>query len=174
MDQIGTLILNHNLKTKTPFGDVNSVARARTLAVMRNLNSESKGVAVQFLRDSKLIERGEVGVVLSRVDLSGTRLPADAELGGADFYEVDFSNAQLSGAGLQITDLRNADLTGADLSYSDLTDADLQGAKLHGANLTGAIVSKKQLATAVTSSATIMPSDFRDAVAPDESLTMMR
>ena len=166
-------MLDHKLKESTSFGDVNSVAKARTLSLLRDLDGERKGVVVQFLRDSGLIGRGYVGVVLREADLSDAQL-SDAELGGAVFYEVDFSNADMSDAGLETVDFRVANLTGADLSGADLTDADMRGATLRNADLTGAVVTDQQLASCASLERAILPSDPRGGIAPRESLTMMR
>ena len=91
-------------------------------------------------------------------DFSGKALNATnlskASLAGADLSGANLAGANLSSACLSGTNLRGASLRGTNLSGADLTGADLRGADLRGSN-----VKPAQLADAVVSCSTILPSN---------------
>lgn len=139
-DRIGVLMIEHNLDDSKNFVDANSVARARTLTLLRSLNGEHKGAVLQFLRDAGLVRRAvEPGVVLRGADFSNTKL-VGASLSGAKLYEVDLSNSDLSNSDLADVDLKKANLRNADLSQANLSGASLDNANLAGAKFRGAIL----------------------------------
>jgi uncharacterized protein YjbI with pentapeptide repeats len=135
LGQMSNLLLVDNLGKSKQGDEVRQVARARTLAVLRSLDSARKGYLLQFLYEANLINKNDMIVDLSLADLSD-----------ADLRFTTLSNADLTGA----------DLTGADLTGADLTGADLTGADLFGADLTGAILSKANLILANLSKANLM------------------
>jgi uncharacterized protein YjbI with pentapeptide repeats len=113
-----------------------SIAQARTLTVLRQMDGERKGLLARFLHDSRLIT---MDVKLEGVDdlwctLSSVPVPT-VSLQGANFR-----GAILSGANLTKASLADADLSGADLRGADLTGADLSRANLKGAKLTKAVL----------------------------------
>jgi uncharacterized protein YjbI with pentapeptide repeats len=143
------------------------VARVRTHAVLRELDSLRKGRVVRFLYESKLLGEGEnytpeavillrgadlEGASLGQVKLVGIHLRganlrlanlSEADLGRAmlddtELAEADLSAADLSGANLRGANLKGADLSRANLANADLGYADLSGVKLSGADMTGA------------------------------------
>lgn len=130
LDRMTDLMLGEEgLKQSKEAAEQRTIARARTLTALRQLDGERKGALLQFLYESGLIgqplayEGQPEGLVdLRSADLSG------ANLEGAD----------LEGANLGAVDLRGANLTEVDLRRADLQGADLRGAYLHGANLVGA------------------------------------
>jgi len=131
LDQIARLMLENALSS-TPTPEAKDVARVWTLTVVRRIDAERKGIVLQFLHESKLLQRGSPIVNLTYADFSRADLEW-AELGGADLSwtnlaGADLSRANLHGADLRGTDLRRANLAGADLGEADLTEADLGGA----------------------------------------------
>ncbi len=176
LDQMGILMLEHDLGDKQEFGDVHSVARARTLTSLQELDGDRKASVLQFSRDSGLLRPKVVGVVLRDADFSDAQL-LGSELSGADFYETDFSRANLSYANLEETRLERANLAGAqlfstklkganltdsvlfkaNLSNADLRDVNLQDAFLAKANLRGAMVTDEQLSTCGSLEGATMP-----------------
>lgn len=140
-DQIGVLMIQHELDDAETFGDANSVARARTLTLLRSLNGEHKAAVLQFLRDSGLTPKEVPGVVLWGADFSNTQLPgaslSKADLFGVDLRDSDLSDTDLEGVDLRQADLRNANLSRANLSGALLNDANLIGAEFRKANLQG-------------------------------------
>lgn len=162
LDKMTELMLEKDLRSSKKVDGVRYIARARTLTTLHRLDGMRKGVLLQFLCDSGLINKevtdsGEVGeppVYLFEADLRGANLTrarlnganlAFADLRGADLRWADLSKADLTGARLQGADMRRAvlvetDLHEADLSKTDLRrtilrDANLQEALLNGANL---------------------------------------
>ena len=114
-----------------------TIARARTLTLLRALDSDRKGELIEFLNAAQLIKRDQ-----SIIDLSESYL-VSANLGGAVLSEADLSvailiEANLSGAILRRANLSGASLRGASLSGASLRGADLSGAILIEANLRGA------------------------------------
>ncbi|MFN8470123.1 MAG: pentapeptide repeat-containing protein [Caldilineaceae bacterium] len=132
LDQMARLMLENALSS-TPTPEAKDVARVWTLTVVRRVDAERKGIVLQFLHESKLLQRGSPIVNLTYADFSGADL-AWAELSGADLSWInlagaDLSRANLRGANVRGADLRQANLDGADLGEADLTEADLGEAK---------------------------------------------
>ena len=123
-DRMTELLLTHNLRGSTEYPEKRSIARARTIAVIRSLDNERNQQLFSFLKASKLIEPENPVIDLSQADLSR-----------ADLSSVDLSGADLSGATLRQAVLRNANLSGANLSKADLIGANLIGANVIKANL---------------------------------------
>jgi Pentapeptide repeats (8 copies) len=110
LDQMSQLVLEKELFASQEDSRVRTLARARTLTVLRRLDPDRKGLVVQFLYESELIEPSHpVGVPI-------------IALKDADLRDADLSNVYL-----QFVDLRSADLSGA-----DLRDAALPGCQSSG------------------------------------------
>jgi hypothetical protein len=129
--QIGQLLLDKDrpLRQSEEGSAVRTVARARTLAVLRRLDGNRRGTVVQFLYEARLIEKDS-----SVVDLTG------AVLARAILTEANLKGANLRGTHLARTSLREAKLSEADLSDAKLFGADLRRARMDGANLRGAVL----------------------------------
>jgi uncharacterized protein YjbI with pentapeptide repeats len=125
LDQMGSLLLERDLRASEKDSEVRTLARARTLTVLGRLDPSGKTALMQFLVEADLVQR-----VDGRDPIIG--------LSGADLREADLSNANLSGADLIHANLRDADLLGADLSYTYLNGANLLHANLRGADLSNA------------------------------------
>ncbi len=168
LDRMTELLLERNLREARPHSDLQAIAEARTKTTLRRLNPRRKGVLIEFLSATRLIDvkQGESeGLIrLAGVDLSGMELEdgwlLGADLGetmlrrarlgrtvfrGAVLFGADLSGADLSSCNLQLSRLDNAKLVGANLPGAHLQDArlelaDFTGADLSGANLTGAFM----------------------------------
>ena len=153
-DRMTDLLLEKKLRSSEKGDEVRSIARTRTLAVLRSLNAERVGAVFRFIEDAKLkdvisLAEGNLMEVnwsgadlykanLRGADLSGAFL-SGASLIGADLIGAYLIGADLSGAGLYEANLSGASLVGgADLSGAFLNDADLRGAYLNDADLRGA------------------------------------
>jgi uncharacterized protein YjbI with pentapeptide repeats len=161
LDQIGTLLLDNDrpLRQSKEGDEVRTLARARTLTVLRRLDGERKGRVLQFLYESGLISKGRVVVDLKGADLRG------ANLRGADLREADLRKANL----------READLREADLWYSILCESDLREADLGHANLLGADLTRTDLREADlsrTSPENLKAADLRGANLAEADLGM--
>jgi len=144
-DRIADLLLKDKLSKFSP-EEVKTVARSRTLTVLRGLDPKRKGRVLMFLKDSGLIDR-EAVIDLCGADLSGTSAAfailsrvniGEANLSGADLQGASLNKAYLSGANLRGANFAGANLAGADLFEANLSGADLSHARLSGANLNGA------------------------------------
>jgi pentapeptide repeat protein len=124
LDQIGQLLLDKDrpLRQSKEDDEVRTLARTRTLTVLRRLDDERKASVLQFLHESGLIAKKCVVVYLGRADLSRANL----------------IKSNLIGAYLSMSDLIEADLSGADLSDADLSGANMEGTNLFSANLSNA------------------------------------
>lgn len=159
-DRISELLLKEKLSRFSP-DEVRSVARIRTLAVLRGMDARRRGSLLLFLRDSRLVDR-EAVIDLSGAELAGAVLPfanlnrlnlseADlsrAHLGGANLAKSYLSCTNLSGANLNSVNLDGADLFEANLSGADLTHANLSKANLNGADLRGCCLNGADLSEA--------------------------
>jgi len=155
-DCMTDLLLKHNLRD-TNNSEARSIARTRTLVLLRMLDGGRKGQAIQFLYESSLINKNPIvslrgadltnaklsgsilrgaelrGAYLINADLTGAQL-GEADLRGSDFSKADLSNAVLVKANLKQAifkeaKLREADLTDSKIEMIDISDADLTGAK---------------------------------------------
>lgn len=160
LEDMARLLIDEDLLSSAEDAEPRFLARARTLAVLREAGDDQKQVIVSFLAESGLAgsRNGAVPVVsLANTNLAGADLHTVDYMEGADLTEADLSNtwvpqelngailtgAELDGADLPEGILRSAYLSGADLSNAileraDLTDANLTDADLTGADLTGA------------------------------------
>ena len=137
LDNMQDLLIHNNLQ-KSHLGDeVVLLARERTLIALQRLDSQRKGVLVQFLYDSNLIGYSDPFgqnihppiIILFGADLTRANL-TNAHLSGADLFEVNLSSAHLASADLSGAYLEDADLSGTDLSGADLSDAYLRGTNI--------------------------------------------
>jgi hypothetical protein len=138
LDKMTQLLLEKDLRGSEKDSPERTLARARTLTVLRGLDPRRKRSVLDFLYEANLIKPGP------STDSHYTPLPPVIALGSPD---SDNGAADLSGADLRGAVLRNADLgvdewhhygKGANLSGADLSGADLTGANLSNADLTGA------------------------------------
>ncbi|PSB10900.1 hypothetical protein C7B62_07675 [Pleurocapsa sp. CCALA 161] len=125
-----------------------TIAKARTISILRALDSDRKGELIQFLSTAQLIEADNQVVdlfsanltnanlkasILRKADLNGTLL-FRSNLWGANLIEADLSKAILVKA-----DLEDATLEKANLEKTDLEEANLNRTNLNKANFIGAI-----------------------------------
>lgn len=146
-DRMTELLLEHDLRKSAKDSDVRSIARARTVAVLRSLDGDRNRQLLAFLRTSKLLERYQPIIALAGTDLSG-----------ADLRRTDLSNVDLSG-----TNLNGANLSMADLKSADLREARLWKATLHGTNLQEANLREAAPLEAILFEAILSGTDFRRA-----------
>ncbi len=127
-DMTDLLIGNGRLRTSTAGSEERSVARTRTLAVLRGLDGRRKGQLLQFLHESQLI--ASTAPIIS--------------LEGADLEDINLDGANLTNANLAGTYLRDANLNESNLEGANFTGANLEGAYLHKTNLKNAIFTEEQ------------------------------
>jgi uncharacterized protein YjbI with pentapeptide repeats len=145
LDQMGTLMLDRNLRAADENSDVRRLARARTLVVLDALGPTRQERLLRFLKEAELIRAkppDEQPVIpLKYASLENIELPHRILLRGADLQQAD-----LSGANLAHIDLRDAYLAGAHFEGADLEGAFLEGADLSGTFMEGADLSDADLA----------------------------
>lgn len=174
-DKISDLLLDKELSSNPK---IQSIVRARTLAVLPRLNAERKTIVLRFLHDSDLLQyvksvlysRDLSYIDLNRIDLSG------ADLSGADLSRANLSGANLGGADLSGANLHEALLLNTRLRSAKLIDADLSGANLYQANLSGALLldarlSGANLQGASLQGATLFRADLSGASLRDANLS---
>lgn len=157
LDQMRQVSLDKATHEEGESDKVRAWVRARTLAVLKELDAEHNRSVLQFLIDSELLGVSDFreadlegadlrGANLRGVDLSGSNLQAanlshatlrKANLRNADLRNADLNNAYLNDADLRLADLREADLGQAYMQDANLFCADLRGVKLEHANLSG-------------------------------------
>ena len=154
-DRMTDLLLEHGLRVSATDSEVRSIARARTVAVVKALDGERNVQLLSFLRTSELIAKDKPIVNLYRVDFSKADLQgadlSEVNLSGADLSEANLSKAHLSEADLSEAYLSEANLNEANLCRANLSDANLGGATLGGADLCKANLSKADLWMAMLS-----------------------
>ena len=140
LDQMSTLMLEKDLRNSEEDSEVRTLARARTLTVIRRVDTSRKDEIMQFLLEADLVHR--VGGSAPVIELGGADL-GDTNLREADLSGANLSRANLSEANLSLANLRGANLSGADLSRADLNNAqgitneelEQQAASLEGATM---------------------------------------
>ena len=143
-----TELIEKGLVESEPDDPKRSIARSRTLTVLRQLDGERKGLLLRFLHESELI--GEW-----RAPAAEPKNPI------IDLRKADLSKANLFGA----------DLSGADLNWADLSGADLRGANLSGVNLGCANLNRAYLNPAYLGGAYLTEADLTDADLTDAAIT---
>jgi uncharacterized protein YjbI with pentapeptide repeats len=152
LDQMGTLLLDRNLRTPDENSDVRRLARARTVVVLDALGPERQERVLRFLSEAELIQPTPADkqpvIALKYVNLENIELPhrillrsvnlQQADLSGANLAHIDLRGTYLAGAHLEDANLEGAFLEGADLSGAFLEGADLSGAKLANVDLSNA------------------------------------
>jgi uncharacterized protein YjbI with pentapeptide repeats len=152
LDKMSELLIDEQLRSEDDrYADKRITARARTLAVLRQLDDgERKRTILLFLREARLINRKEHPRDGRKINPPIVGLE-DADLRNANLRRAKLINTDrnepisLGGANLEGADLQGADLEGADLGKTNLNKANLSGANLSGANLSGANLSGANL-----------------------------
>jgi len=98
LSQIGSLLLEKDLRGSDKGSEVRTLARARTLTVLGRLDPSRKTAVMQFLVEADLVQSVEGREPI--ITLSGANL-FGANLFGASLGPVDLSKANLSGANLR-------------------------------------------------------------------------
>jgi Pentapeptide repeats (8 copies) len=117
LDHMSELLLEKNLRDSQAGSSVQEVARARTLTTLHQVGRSRKGLVLQFLHESHLIDRD-----IPIVDLRGADL-SNADLQGADLRDVCLSGTNLAGANLVGANLSGARLIGAVVKPEQLASA---------------------------------------------------
>jgi len=151
-DRMTELLLEQDMRNSIGDSDARSIARARTIAVVKSLDGERNGQLFAFLKASKLMEKDlpiidPAGMDLSGVKLAGANLRG-ANLGGASLSLADLRGADMREASLVEADMRGAEIRWANLSQANLIKASLSGADLSTANMAGTDLSAADLSTA--------------------------
>lgn len=129
------LLLNNHLRESKPSDEVRILARALTLSTLSELDSNRKGLLIQFLYEANLINKKNVVIQLAGADLQGIYLTEDMK--GIDLSGTDLSNAFPNSIDLSGADLSNTILDGAILSGINLTGANLNNARLYKTGMAG-------------------------------------
>jgi uncharacterized protein YjbI with pentapeptide repeats len=127
LDQMNTLLLEHDLRNSKEDGGVRTLARARTLTVLEAVDSSRKTRLMQFLTEAELVQEGNETdpiIPLTGAALRGAYL-GDANLPGANLEAANLKRANLSFAFLGEATLEGANLKGANLEAAYLRYADL-------------------------------------------------
>jgi hypothetical protein len=114
LDRMSELLLKESLRT-SPSEEVRNVARVRTIAVLNQLDARRVYYVFAFLSEAGLTSTTSNDNVVSLI--------------GADFHNVNWSQAHLFRANLSKAFLVYANLSKAQFFQADLSGADLKGAK---------------------------------------------
>src|SRR5215216_2254633 len=129
LEQIGQMLLDKDrpLRQSKKGDEVQLLARARTVTILRRLDSARNRDILQFLREARLVPSNKYEIQEHIVRLDNSNL-SKADLRGANLDSFDLHGTNLSGA-----DLRDARLPWSYLPYAKLIGANLRGADLRGA-----------------------------------------
>jgi Pentapeptide repeats (8 copies) len=138
LDHMSALLIDKGLREDPDeYASVRVTARARTLAVLSQLDGKRKGTVLQFLREARLINR-ECTPRKSRLFKGRVFYPRIIGLDGADLSKAHLRRAKLiSTSGEEHVSLKEAILREANLIEANLRGADLRSANLRGAWMIG-------------------------------------
>jgi uncharacterized protein YjbI with pentapeptide repeats len=165
LSQMGSLLLEKDLRGSDKGSEVRTLARARTLTVLGRLDPSRKIALMQFLVEADLVQRvdGRDPIISLRgADLSNANLQF-AIMPGALLSYANLNDAYLRFADLRYANLRYANLNDAYLGGADLSDANLNRANLRGANLISANLRNADLSLTDPSNANLHFANLRDA-----------
>jgi hypothetical protein len=149
LEAMTELLLEKKLRTSEEGSEVRSIARARTLTILRSLSGERKSSILRFLYEAKLIDREKTVIALWGANLEEANLwkanLREAFLWKANLREADLVGAFLMGAFLWEANLWKANLWEANLWEANLMLANLEGAHLERACLEGAKLSEDSI-----------------------------
>lgn len=179
LEHMGILI-HQELKDSKKSNPIRNMARAITLAVLRNLDGARKGLVIKFLSESELINmpvsenanssESEYPIIsLKDADITG------AELSGIISPRINLSGADLSGAtlrGAYLIDshLNSAIFSGANLEWAYLNHANIQGSNFEKANLDHAKLDTTNLYSAIFNGASLKSARLVNARLNDAKL----
>lgn len=158
LNEMTSLILDGELKSRSEEYDVVALIVAKTHAALRMLDPVRKAILVQFLYDAELISMDEDSgrthpiLNLENADLNGMVL-TDANLSKIVLYRAHLRNADLQRVGLYQAQLWGSDLTSANLYQTELIETNLVSSRIHSANLTYINASELNLAMSDASGA---------------------
>ena len=173
LEQMGQMLLDKDrpLRQSKEGDEVQLLARARTVTILRRLYSARNRDILQFLREARLVPSNKYEIQEHIVRLDNSNL-SKADLRGANLDSFDLHGTNLSGA-----DLRDARLPWSYLPYAKLNGANLRGAYLRGdpdqsgddadlsdADLSDAKLSEADLSYDNLSSANLQGANLTDAV----------
>jgi uncharacterized protein YjbI with pentapeptide repeats len=184
LEQIGQMLLDKDrpLRQSKEGDEVQLLARARTVTILRRLDSARNRDILQFLREARLVPSNKYEIQEHIVRLDNSNL-SKADLRGANLDSFDLHGTDLSGA-----DLRDARLPWSYLPYAKLNGANLRGAYLRGdpdqsgdanlsdadlsdANLSEADLSYDNLSSANLQGANLTDTELRGADLSDAKVT---
>lgn len=158
LDQITQLIIKQDVPDIQQNEMIQTVVRARTITVLRELDGKRKGLLIRFLSELRIIEF----IDFSDVDLSEADL-RETYLKKAVLYRAALKNANLYQANLEEANLEKANLEGANLKGASLCQAQLEGANLKGACLQRADLKQSNLNKAHLEKANLYQADLEGA-----------
>ena len=160
LENMAKLLIDEGLLDSQEDDETRFLARARTLAVLREADEDQKRIVISFLAESGIAgSRGGADPVVSlaNANLAGADLAQVDYLEGADLTEAELSNASI------MKELDGANLTRAQLDGADLTDVLLRRAYLNDANLLNANLKRANLREANLEDADLTGADLSEA-----------
>ena len=145
LDHMTELLLTGGLREAKEGDEIRSIARAKTITVLRILDPVRKGLLLRFLREAGLLEEPTVNIKWA--DLSEADL-RKANLANASLRNVNFERAQLTQAYLFRADLRGATFCHSVLYRAKIISANLRLAQMKEANLSEADFTESDLSIA--------------------------
>jgi len=139
-----------------------SIARAKTLSTLRQLDGVRKGQVLKFLYEADLV--GSCTVDLTKLQLG------DCKERHLDLKEAKLDEATFEQLNLQKISLAGINLEGASLAYAQLPEIGLAGANMTGVKLYGANLTKAHLAGVHMSGAILEKAQFIDVKLQDADL----
>jgi uncharacterized protein YjbI with pentapeptide repeats len=161
-DKMTDLLLHEKFSKEDENRSVTSVARSRTLAVLRQLDSYRKGALIRFLFEAGLITGENPFIKLKGADITGAFLEK-ANLTLVNLSHTFLTNAKLSKSRLSRSNLSNAQINNCDFYKADLISSNMRMANLNFANLSNSALAEADLSMAFCEKTNFSHSHLRKA-----------
>jgi uncharacterized protein YjbI with pentapeptide repeats len=166
-DRMTALLLDEGLRDSEEGDEVRTIARTRTLTVLRRLDASHNEQVLGFLKGMGLIfAESSIDLLYSDIkeaDLKGIVNLVDGNMRNANLKGVDLAGADLRMADLRGANLQEAFLIEANLQLAVLLDSDLRCTLLIRANMQGALLRNSNLQGASLLQADLRGADLRNA-----------
>lgn len=140
-----------------------SIIRTRTLTLMKVMDENRKGQALQFIYELDLLGK------ICEINLKGADLN-DADLSPATLENAKIKSVFAKNVNLKNSNLKKADFTSSDFSNSDLTDTNLEETNFTNTDLSNVKFINANLTKTVLTNAIVNSADFKGATFNETNL----
>ena len=163
-------LLKENNGTLTANPVIATIARAKTLTAIRQLDSSRNSYLIKFLYEANQLTNGAKPIDLSAAELNGINLNIN-ENRHRNTHNLSLVDALLRNSSFSSLDLTNANFTGADLTNARFDNTKLNNADMTRSITVRAIFTGSELSNAIFFNASSRRTIFHQVVAINTSFS---